>query len=332
MRLAALAPIGVLLTACGNEVLPADVRSRISDDLGNVIAKTNGAQLPGATMMQFIGLSPVMDSNTIDYLDTNVFSDANFIGSGTYRIPPELVCATGDQACVTRVAAQLPQIRVDDNNGLNFYIELDQNNDEPLVITLRHDEVTATLDLDDAQDAITALANAIGITDPQARVSGQVTADVSVATGVHVAFTLDRTLSIFVGMVGNADDMFSFATSGSVVLDPSGTTIALGATTARAPGLTLDLAPVVASIDPNNTITGTFDLQLGSTAMPAPYNATRVTLDGSLQTSDDQLAVRAGSLELTTDPDTYGFLAITGQCVTATHQTTFTQYAVESCP
>jgi hypothetical protein len=338
------------LAACGSDVMPSDVRSRITDDLGNVLRESKGTPVPGTALLGFLSIVPTaIDADaSVKFLDERVFSDANFLGDDVYRLPPELLCSDGDTACATRVTKAGARIRVTQDSGLRFFIQLDADHDEPIEITLTHDDLTATIDLDDADAAMIAVASALGQSTngaPNAQVSGQIRADLNVANGRATAsLSFDRPVSIAFADQGAALDGDSAVrittATGAVAIDPDGMHVTLGATTVHVPGEDLTLSPVIATAITANaidTIVGSFDLQFATTQAEVPYSIASIAFNGSMQSSADQLQVLSGTLALATDPDSYGFLATVGQCLSAadaydsTSLTAYTQYAVVDC-
>jgi hypothetical protein len=346
MRVPGLVAV-LTLAACGSDVMPSDVRSHITDDLGNVLRESKGTPIPGTALLGFLSITPAaIDADaSVKFLNERVFSDANFLGSDVYRLPPELLCADGDTDCAARIAQAGARIRVIDDNGLRFFIQLDPDHDEPIELTLTHDDLTATIDLDDADAAMIAVARGLGETAPNAKVSGQLTADLNVANSKATAtLTVDRPISIAFADQGaplDGDNAIRFTTAtGAVAIDPDGMHVTLGATTAHVPGADLTLSPVVATLITANTldtIAGSFDLEIATTQPQPPYSIASLMFNGSMQSSADQVEVLAGTLALATDPDTYGFMATVGQCLSAADAydssslTDYTQYSVVDC-
>jgi len=338
----------VMLAACGgNDVMPSDVRDRVSSDLATVLHQTKDMPLPGMELLGFLGATPpTLDPDaTVKFLNERVFTDSNFLGSGLYRVPPELACTEGDSACVAQIARAEARIRVADGDGLQFFIQLGPDHDEPLAATLHSDELSVTLDLDNADAAMIAFARAMGETAPNAVTAGQLTADIKLKdNNAKLTLSIDRALGFAVADQGAAvdgDAAIRFAVeSGQVTIDHDGMDVALGAITAHLPGEDLAIAPVTATALTANaidTITGSFDLRVTTTRAPTPYIATHVALDGSLHASTADLELLVGSLSLTTNPDTFGFLAFAGQCITSAAAydsaslTDYTQYSVAAC-
>lgn len=335
------------LAACSSDVMPSEVRSRITDDLGNVLRESKGMPVPGTALLGFLSIMPIaidVDAS-VKFLNERVFSDANFLGDDVYRLPPELLCSDGDTACAAQIAKAGARIRVTEDTGLRFFIQLDVDHDEPIEIALTHDDLSATIDLDDADAAMIAVARGLGETAPNAKVSGQLTADLNVANGRATAsLSVDRPVAIAfadqdVALDGDNAIRFTAAT-GAVAIDPDGMHVTLGATTAHVAGQDLTLSPVVATVITANTldtIVGSFELHVATTQPQVPYSVASVTFNGSMQSSADQLQVLSGTLALATDPATFGFFATVGQCLSAaaaydsTSLTDYTQFAIVDC-
>ena len=346
MRLAFAAV--VTFAACGgNEVMPSDVRDRVSTDLATVLHQTKAMPMPGMSLLGFLEVTPTaMDPDaTVSFLNEHVFTDSNFLGGGLYRLPPELACTAGDSACVAQIAQAEARIRVADDNGMQFFLQLGPDHDEPLSAMLHSDELSVTLDLDNADAAMIAFARALGASAPNAVTAGQLTADIKLKdAGAKLTVSVDRALGFAVADQGAAidgDAAIRFAVeSGHVAIDRNGMDVALGAITVHMPGEDLAIAPITATALTANavdTLTGTFDLRVTTSHSPAPYIATHVAFDGSLHASAADLELLVGSLSLSTNPDTFGFLAFAGQCITSVAAydsetlTDYTQYAVATC-
>jgi hypothetical protein len=155
----------------------ADVRATIDADLGNVLAQTTAAitattqTLPGAmsaaTLAQLFDTSATAlhaiaspmtsrlalpSTQLTDWLDANVFADADLVGDGVFAIPASLVCgqpAASD--CAAEVAAVDLRVRVAAiAGGIELFVQLGAAHDEPIAIALTSTTLSATLDLDTA--------------------------------------------------------------------------------------------------------------------------------------------------------------------------------------
>ncbi|MGE0872913.1 MAG: hypothetical protein AB7P03_30440 [Kofleriaceae bacterium] len=283
------------IAACGDEPpAPSDVRARVSNDLGHVLNETMAATagtrdgLPDLATLGVLeravglsssdGIAARLQSGMrasfdgeesddgpqqiIDELNAKLFSDANHLGDGIYRVPAELVCTTTDfdqngneiEAVDPECAAQLERaelrVRVEsDDDTLRFAIQIGHDHDEPLVFSLTHDSFAQTLDLDEAGNALNTLAELFDVPGVNARLAGQVTAMVEVLGTAHIRGTLDidRNLDIAVADPGvdlNGADAFRFTSAKAQVfsleLDGSvgvgGLSLGLKDTAIHAPG------------------------------------------------------------------------------------------------
>ncbi len=205
-----------LLAACGGTVVePGDVRARIATDFGAVVHATkaaydlNAGTLPGAVLRTYLPAFPALPASerdpdaTVAWLTTQLFSDAHYLGDGVYRVPAELVCATGDASCVSTWDAAQVRLRVEDDDGLRFWIQVGADRDEPIEVILRHDEVAVTADLDAGNRALLAIAPAFGISTAGASLAGAITADLAVLGPAHARATLSFDRPIAVAIAGS---------------------------------------------------------------------------------------------------------------------------------
>lgn len=147
----------------------------------------------------------------IDQLNTTIFTDANHVGDGVYDIPSDFACTTVivddlgneteelDPECVQQWDEIDLRVRVeDDDDALVFAIQVGSHHDEPLTISLTHDSIAVSVDLDAAEAATETLAGAFGEEAPNARLSGRVTGKLTVLGAAHidVDLTIDRELDI----------------------------------------------------------------------------------------------------------------------------------------
>lgn len=131
------------------------------------------------------GVRPADDlvdvDETVAYLDEHVFTDANETSPGVYTLPPDAVCDADDQECADQLAKLELRIVVGEHgDALELAIQLDKNHDQPLVFSLEHARLAATLDLDEAQQAIATLAPVLGEQAPNLTLSGAVTASIDI--------------------------------------------------------------------------------------------------------------------------------------------------------
>ena len=266
---------------------PTDVRSRITSDLGNVLhesaAASKGAQslIPSGTfsvLERVLGGSggaatsgfihhadTAMDAfdadAIIEELNTKLFTDANQVEEGVYAVPADLACSrtdidpngnetqTIDPECAANWAKLALRIRVSENgSALKFAVQLGVAHDEPLEVSLTHNSLALSVDLDEAEAAAAAIATAFGEMAPNADLSGKVTGKLTILGTAHaaVAFGIDRAVDIKVADEG----------------------VAL--TSPQAFRLTSAAAPVIHVELDGNAGTGAVDLGLGATTFHAP--------------------------------------------------------------
>ena len=159
-RLALCSVLPLSLLACNDPApppSPAEVRSAISTDLGNVLHQSGGAlsggadALPGTAALTMLAHllgtpdvlpvqamtarllgddgAPVIDGDKqTSYLNDQLFTDANHVGDGIFQIPPSLLCkrtvtdASGmhdsvDAACVEQATKVDLRIRTASEDG-----------------------------------------------------------------------------------------------------------------------------------------------------------------------------------------------------------------------
>ena len=267
---------------------PTNVRSRITSDLGNVLhesaAASKGAQsmIPsgtfsvldrvlggsgGAATSSFIhhadtAMGDAFDADAIiEELNTKVFTDANEVEDGVYAVPADLACTTTDidqngnevstidPECAANWNKLSLRIRVSENgSSLKFAVQLGVAHDEPLEVSLTHNSLALSVDLDEAEAAAAAIATAFGEMAPNADLSGKVTGKLTILGTAHaaVAFAIDRAVDIKV-----ADD-------------------GVALTSPQAFRLTSAAAPVIYAELDGNAGTGAVELGLGATTFHAP--------------------------------------------------------------
>jgi hypothetical protein len=196
----------------------------ISPEVANKLAAVTALVAPRTdTRTTNRGLLPAEGEDAIDADETirvlteEVFTDANETDPGIYTLPPSLVCKettfdpngnpieTIDQDCAAQLAKIDLRIKVSEDDGaLIFAIQLDANHDEPLVVSLEHTRLAATIDLDETQQAITTLAPVLGEEVPNMALSGAVTGSLSILgpANAQLALAIDRALAIKVADTG----------------------------------------------------------------------------------------------------------------------------------
>jgi hypothetical protein len=362
----------VALAACGSTPpSTATVRAKLTSDLGNVLHNAKDASdgstanLPGGTafslastafgsatssarilqpLQRFVAPSASGNQNVtpasnfdpdaiIQWLDDNIFVDANKVEDGIYRVPPDLFCTTTtvdsggntitsvDPNCVSAVTTAQLRVRVEENNAtLRFAIQVDASHDEPLSFELTHTSLAMTIDLDQAGRAMLALAAAFGEMSPNASLSGQVTAKLEILGAAHgrATLTIDRAITVKVAAQGaslDGPDATRFTSAQANVLTVEGDAnaplfavdLGLGETTVHLPGdpgvtaaTDVDLAGVTA----NTSYTGGNALTISHVSLGDKTST--VAKDGVIATTVDLNANdgRALNVSITADPAT----------------------------
>jgi hypothetical protein len=262
------------IAACGGQEppTPAETRQRLADDLGHVLHETSSATMMSSALPmtlggKLLGISlpggeGFDDGAAVQWLDDHVFTDANHLGDGIYRVPADVLCTTTtidgngtettgvDAECAQRFTTADVRVRVEaDGEKLRFAIQVDADHDEPLLFILGHDELTTVVDLDSAGHALVALGPVFGEDSPNVRLAGRVTASLHVLGTAHTRATLDvdRAISIAYAEAGAAvdgPDAYHFTSAvahiASLELDSPGAragfVVGLGPTTAHLPG------------------------------------------------------------------------------------------------
>lgn len=266
--------------AGGDDALPGSAALAILDraldsqpEIGSSV-RTMTQRFAGARAMAVADEADSEDALDVDALiaelNDKLFTDANHLGDGIYQVPPSLVCAettvdprgnpieTIDAACAEELAKIDLRIRTDkDGDALVFAIQVDADHDEPLLFTLTHTSLAITVDLDDTQRAVVALARLLGEDVPNAALSGQATARLAVlgTARIRVSATIDRAISI------------QLAPDGASLTGPD----AFELTSAKAAIFALDLD--------GNAKAGSFEIGLRETAVKIPDEGGRVELD-----------------------------------------------------
>jgi hypothetical protein len=242
----------------GTAILPR-LRSRLTGLVGahaDQLANVRHAPAVGETTSGFDA-----DALTAE-LNDKLFSDANYQGDGIYKIPAELVCTREtfnddgtttdsiDADCAAKLESAQLRLRVaNDGAALQIAVQVDANHDEPLVLSLTHDSLAMTLDLDASGRALTALAPLFGEEIPNTSLSGQLTGSIEVLGKANARFelTIDRPLAIKFADAGidlDGAQAFRFTSAkadvASLTFDGGrkngALVIGLGETTAHIPG------------------------------------------------------------------------------------------------
>jgi hypothetical protein len=141
----------------------------------------------------------------IAFLNEHVFTDANETSPGVYTLGSDALCDAGDQECADQLAKLDLRIVVSEHgDALEFALQLDKNHDEPLVVSLAHARLAATLDLDEAQQAITTLAPVLGEQPPNLTMAGELTASIDILgpANAKLGLAIDRDLAIATADLG----------------------------------------------------------------------------------------------------------------------------------
>ncbi len=290
-----------LFAACGGEPpTPSEVRARIADDLGHVLRETESATQQGSAAFQtdaafglldrFVtssdslkrtpGLGRLMTRAArsakpadpigeeseadaiVEELNSKLFTDANHVGDGIYKIPADYACTeetfnddgTTTEAlnaeCVEQWDKAELRVRVaDDDGALILGLQAGANHDEPFTLALTHTSLALTVDLDETGQAIAALAPVFGETAPNASLHGAITGRLEVlgTASARATLSIDRALDVKfadAGVALDGPDAFRFTSAASnlasVSFDGGAGTGAIafdvGATTAHVPG------------------------------------------------------------------------------------------------
>jgi hypothetical protein len=297
------------LAACGEDSpSPSTVRSAIHNDLSHVLTEAKAAsdgttaKLPSTDLFQsflasetpnqlqhWLDLGRSMTTTgTIQrtagdsdeefdpesltkLLEEKVFTDANHLGDGIYRVPASLVCEDDDAECAADFDKAQLRVRVaNDDDELDFFIQVDAHHDEPLEFSLSRDRLAVTVNLDEASDAMIALGEAA----TSAKLSGSITGSLTILGAKHakLAVDIDRAISV------ELDDLrFATAASHLLALDLDGNaskaalSVALGETTAHIPGdefdpkvRDLDLAGLAVDVSFDGTTLALSNISLGN--------------------------------------------------------------------
>ncbi len=342
------------------------------------------------------------------WLNDNIFTDANEASPGVYNIPASLACTdevTGDldADCAQAWAKLQLRIRVsEDDELLRFSLQIGPDHDEPLSVGLGAHLLSLTIDLDEAEHAARALASKFGGQLPNFALDGQITATLEIpgANAARVSLDIDRNVRIRFADPGESLDgpnAFDFSSAKahvfSLALDGNQhsmtATVGLGATAAHVPddidgAVDLDLPGVTggmkyvegeplqltslglgdrtttlkidgqlaAALDLNPDDGRALDAQLSTVgvlevfpkldlraqvnhavlgdAQPV-YDVTRVFLVGGLRGRADGVEVVGGTFRIETNPASYGFSAVSGQCVSGDDSAGYTQFTVGAC-
>lgn len=167
-------------------------------------------------------VEPDPAAEAVNALNNELFTDANHLGEGVYRVPAELVCTretydetTGeyieavDPECAADLERAQVRIRVTaDDDSMQFALQVTEDKEEPVVATLEAQSLAVTFDLDDAWRSASALAALEGDELPNAELSGQVAGTLAILGTAHaeVSLAIDRDISIKLAEAGQSLD------------------------------------------------------------------------------------------------------------------------------
>ena len=193
---------GALSSVTGSaafDTISTEVSARMAPRMSNLLAPpAEGDPFDGAAAAQ--------------WLNDNLFTNANHAGDGVYNVPASLVCmetvyddngiATGealDPACAQAFAKIQLRIRVsDDDDVLKFALQIGPHHDEPLEVGLSATLLSLSVDLDELEAAARALLPKFGEEVPNFALDGKATAKLEVlgAAAARVSFAIDRGISV----------------------------------------------------------------------------------------------------------------------------------------
>ena len=284
---------GVLATSNSSVSFLRSKMSRLTDIVAPR-AKTS-TRLP-ATGDAYDGTS------NAQWLNDNLFTDANYAGDGIYNVPASLACAddTGaiDPDCANAWGKIQLRIRVfEDDDLLKFALQIGPSHDEPLIVGLSSTVLQVTVDLDEAEHAARALAAKFNGQLPNFSLDGRVTGrlEIPAANTAKISFNIDKSVSVRFADNGvdlDGPDAFRF-TSGaahvfSLALDGNAksmeSSLGLGHTSAHVPSdvdgtVDLDLPGL------NGTATYAEGQSLKVTGAGLGDGALTVKIDGQLGAS-----------------------------------------------
>jgi len=174
--------------------ISTDVSARMAPGMSNLLAPAEGDPFDGAAAAQ--------------WLNDNLFTNANHAGDGVYNVPASLVCmepvyddagtAIGeelDPGCAQAFAKIQLRIRVsEDDEVLKFALQIGPDHDEPLEVGLSATLLSLAVDLDELEAAARSLLPKFGEQVPNFALDGKATAKLEVLgeAAARVSFDIDR--------------------------------------------------------------------------------------------------------------------------------------------
>ena len=196
-------------TVLGSE---SEVALRVRPTLSRIGAALAPARTTGTRLPNDATEDGPAGAEAAQWLNDNIFTDANHAGDGIYPVPASLVCTETqyddqgnpigeavDPECAQSFAKLELRVRVsEDDDILKLALQLGPDHDEPLVVGLSSTLLAVTVDLDETEDAVKALAPKFGEAAPNAALAGAVTAKLELTGTAAAAFSLaiDRDISI----------------------------------------------------------------------------------------------------------------------------------------
>lgn len=168
----------------------SEISARVAPRMANLVAPEDSAEE-----------DPYDGAAAAQWLNENVFTDANHAGDGIYKVPASLACdstAEVDPGCVQAFDRLQLRVRVSENDELlKFALQIGPNHDEPLELGLSATLLSLTIDLDEAEDAAKALLPK-GEQAPSFSLSGEVTAKLEVlgAAAAKLSLDIDRDVAV----------------------------------------------------------------------------------------------------------------------------------------
>jgi hypothetical protein len=237
------------------------------------------------------------------WLNDNIFTDANHKGDGVYDVPASLVCTEEgilDEDCAEAWDRIDLRVRVSENDDtLRFALQLGPNHDEPLEIGLSAKLLSVTVDLDETEDVVKALMPK-GEESPNFSLTGEVTAKLEItgANAARISLDVDRNVRVQFAEAGDSlsgPNAFDFSTGKAHVfalaLDGNQksmeATLGLARSEAHIPGDELD--PRVDFVLPGLTGTAKYaeGLPLRLSGISLGNETTTLKMDGTLALAVD---------------------------------------------
>lgn len=152
------------------------------------------------------------------WLNDNIFTDANYVGDGQYRIPADLVCADPETGAVDPECADMwnqVDVRIHAElagDGIDFTLLIGPNDAAPLLVEVRSDRLTLAVDLGGAAAAVDHVASVTGESaDLPEVLEGVVALTLRIPSENAVSFELAVREAIAIEVAGASPMSFSTA-------------------------------------------------------------------------------------------------------------------------